>query len=54
MRAAEDCDADALMDVDYSEEVLPRAEQPGAAAQARLRHRRRGQAEVGVIFLELF
>lgn len=31
MRAAEDCDADALIDVDYSEEILPHAEHPGAA-----------------------
>jgi len=31
MRAAEDCDADALVDVDYSEEILPRAEHSGAA-----------------------
>ncbi len=30
MRAAEDCDADALVDVDYTEEFLPRAEHPGA------------------------
>ena len=28
MRAAEDCDADALVDVDYTEEFLPRAEHP--------------------------
>jgi hypothetical protein len=26
MRAAEDCDADALVDVDYSEEILARSE----------------------------
>ncbi|WP_374544673.1 hypothetical protein [Rhodoblastus sp.] len=36
MRAAEDCDADALVDVDYSEEILPRAEHPGAAPLKRV------------------
>ena len=36
MRAAEDCDADALMDVDYSEEVLARSESPGAVALKRI------------------
>jgi hypothetical protein len=30
MRVAEDCDADALLDVDYSEDVLDRAENPAA------------------------
>ncbi len=37
MRAAEDCDADALVDVDYSEEVLSRSENPGAVALKRIR-----------------
>ncbi len=36
MRAAEDCDADALVDVDYSEEVLARTENPGAVALKRI------------------
>jgi uncharacterized protein YbjQ (UPF0145 family) len=36
MRAAEDCDADALMDVDYSEELLAHAEYPGAAPLKRV------------------
>jgi hypothetical protein len=36
MRAAEDCDADALVDVNYSEEVLPHAEHPGAAPLKRI------------------
>lgn len=36
MRAAEDCDADALVDVDYTEEFLPRAEHPGAAPLKRV------------------
>jgi hypothetical protein len=31
MRAAEDCDADALVDVTYSEEVLAKTEHSGAA-----------------------
>jgi uncharacterized protein YbjQ (UPF0145 family) len=37
MRAAEDCDADALLDVDYSEEFLPRTENPGAQPLKRIR-----------------
>jgi uncharacterized protein YbjQ (UPF0145 family) len=36
MRAAEDCDADALVDVDYSEEILARTEVPGAVALKRI------------------
>ncbi|HUO55703.1 MAG TPA: hypothetical protein VMU18_13220 [Rhodoblastus sp.] len=36
MRAAEDYDADALLDVDYTEEVLARAEFPGAAPLKRV------------------
>ncbi len=36
MRAAEDCDADALMDVDYSEEILARTENLGAATLKRI------------------
>ncbi len=36
LRAAEDCDADALMDVDYSEEILARTEHPGAATLRRI------------------
>jgi uncharacterized protein YbjQ (UPF0145 family) len=36
MLAAEDCDADALMDVDYSEEVLDRTEGAGAVALKRI------------------
>jgi hypothetical protein len=37
MRVAEDCDADALVDVDYSEEFLARTENPGAAPLKRVR-----------------
>jgi uncharacterized protein YbjQ (UPF0145 family) len=37
MQAAEDCDADALMDVDYSEEILPRTENPGSSSLKRVR-----------------
>lgn len=36
MRQAEDCDADALLDVDYSEEILARAEAPGVAPLKRI------------------
>ena len=36
MRAAEDCDADALVDVDYSEEFLARSENPGAGSLKRV------------------
>jgi uncharacterized protein YbjQ (UPF0145 family) len=36
MQVAEDCDADALIDVDYSEEVLARSESPGAVALKRI------------------
>ena len=36
MRAAEDHDADALLDVNYTEEVLQRAEYPGAAPLKRV------------------
>lgn len=36
MRQAEDCDADALLDVDYSEEILQRGEAPGVAALKRI------------------
>ncbi|MCI4680455.1 hypothetical protein K9U39_19010 [Rhodoblastus acidophilus] len=36
MRAAEDYDADALLDVDYTEETLARAEHPGAAPLKRV------------------
>jgi hypothetical protein len=37
MRVAEDCDADALVDVDYSEEFLQRTENPGAMPLKRVR-----------------
>jgi len=37
MRAAEDCDADALVDVDYSEERLETNDVPGAPALRRVR-----------------
>jgi len=37
MRAAEDCDADALVDVDYSEEILSRTENPGSSSLKRVR-----------------
>jgi uncharacterized protein YbjQ (UPF0145 family) len=37
MRAAEDCDADALVDVDYSEEFLSCSENPGALPLKRVR-----------------
>jgi uncharacterized protein YbjQ (UPF0145 family) len=37
MRAAEDCDADALMDVDYSEEILSQTENPGSSSLKRVR-----------------
>jgi uncharacterized protein YbjQ (UPF0145 family) len=36
MRVAEDCDADALIDVDYSEEILDRAENPGSVSLKRI------------------
>ncbi len=36
MRVAEDCDADALIDVDYSEEILDRTENLGAVALKRI------------------
>jgi uncharacterized protein YbjQ (UPF0145 family) len=36
MRAAEDCDADALLDVAYSEEFLARTENPGAGKLRRV------------------
>lgn len=36
MRTAEDHDADALLDVNYTEEILPRAEYPGAAPLKRI------------------
>jgi hypothetical protein len=36
MQAAEDCDADALVDVDYREEILPRTEHPGATPLKRV------------------
>jgi uncharacterized protein YbjQ (UPF0145 family) len=36
MVAAEDCDADALIDVDYSEEILARTENHGAAPLKRV------------------
>ncbi len=36
MLAAEDYDADALLDVNYTEEILPRAEYPGAAPLKRV------------------
>ncbi len=36
MRAAEDCDADALMDVDYSEERLEKNEVPGSPTLRRV------------------
>jgi uncharacterized protein YbjQ (UPF0145 family) len=36
MRAAEDCDAEALIDVEYSEEHLARSENPGAAPLMRV------------------
>jgi uncharacterized protein YbjQ (UPF0145 family) len=36
MRIAEDHDADALLDVNYTEEVLPRADYPGAAPLKRV------------------
>jgi len=36
---------------DYTEEILPRAEHPGATPlKARLRDRRRGQTEISLIF----
>ncbi len=37
MRIAEDYDADGVLDVNYSEEVLARAENPGAAPLKRVR-----------------
>ncbi|MCW2315052.1 hypothetical protein SAMN06265338_11245 [Rhodoblastus acidophilus] len=37
MRAAEDCDADALLDVDYSEEFLARTENPASLPLKRVR-----------------
>ena len=53
MRAAEDCDADGVLDVIYREEVLARAESAGAPLEARPRQRGRRQAQVGVISLVL-
>ena len=37
MRVAEDCDADGLLDVNYSEEYLPRSENPAALPLKRVR-----------------
>jgi uncharacterized protein YbjQ (UPF0145 family) len=36
MRVAEDCDADAVLDVDYREELLARSENPGSAPLRRV------------------
>lgn len=36
MRVAEDCDADAVLDVNYREELLARSENPGGAPLRRI------------------